>query len=64
MVKNCDRELENHADPNPSSYNLESTFKSMGHIFFFFIHKLTILIFCEIARNFKLDPYGRGPSSL
>ena len=43
MVKNCDRGLENHADPNPSSYNLESTFKSMGHIFF--IHKLAILIF-------------------
>ena len=38
MVKNCDRELENHADPNPSSYNLESTFKSMGHIFFFFLY--------------------------
>ena len=43
MVKNCDRGLENHADPNPSSYNLESTFKSMGQIFF--IHKLAILIF-------------------
>ena len=63
MVKNCDRGLENHADPNPSSYNLESTFKSMGHIFF--IHKVAILIFfLKLTRNFKLDPYRRGSSSL
>ena len=46
MVKTCDRGLETHPDPNPSSYNLESTFKSMGHLLF--IHKLAILILCEI----------------
>ena len=36
IVNNRDRGLENHADPNLSSYNLESTFKSMGHFFFFY----------------------------
>ena len=62
MVKNCDRGLENHADPNPSSYNLESTFKSMSHIFLY--TNLPFSFFLKLTRNFKLDPYRRGSSSL
>ena len=33
MVKNCDRGLENHADPNPSSYNLEVIFQKRVRVF-------------------------------
>ena len=57
MVKTCDRGLETHPDPNPSSYNLESTFKSMGHLFLY--TNLPFSFFVKLTRNFKLDLYRR-----